>query len=79
MSRFLIGNISFVYKAHAVMPFEGTAMFGVTKTILHEEEFYLILIGHKFFMHIYSCKPKDFTDMLQRVEWKCNGTKTRGF
>jgi hypothetical protein len=30
-------------------------------------------------LHEYSCKPKDFTDMLPRVEWKCNGMKTRGF
>jgi hypothetical protein len=31
-------NITFVYKARVVMPFEGAAMFVVTKTIFHEEE-----------------------------------------
>jgi hypothetical protein len=52
----------------------------VTKTIFHEEEFYFNFdwpqIHH---VHVYSCKSKDFMDMLPRVEWKCIGMKTRGF
>jgi hypothetical protein len=53
-------------------------MFVFTKTIFLEEEFYFNFDWPQIF-HAYSCKPKDFTDMLPRIEWKCNGMKTRGF
>jgi hypothetical protein len=60
------------------MPFEGAAMFVVIKTIFHEEEFYFNSERPQI-LHEYSCKLTDFTDMLPRVEWKCNGMKTHGF
>jgi hypothetical protein len=49
----------------------------VTKTIFHEEEFYLILIGHKFFMHIHVNRMT-----LRICSHGLNGSvtmKTRGF
>jgi hypothetical protein len=51
------------------MPFEDATMFVVTKTLLHEEEFYLNF-DWKQTLHAYSCKPKDLTDMLPRAEWE---------
>jgi hypothetical protein len=60
------------------MPFEGASMFVVIKPIFHEEEFYFDFDWPQI-LDEYSCKPKDFTDMLPRVEWKYNGIKTRGF
>jgi hypothetical protein len=51
---------------YVVMPFEGAAIFIVTKTIFHED----FNFDWPQILHEYSCKPKDFTDMLPWVEWK---------
>jgi hypothetical protein len=29
-------------------------------------------------IHACTCESNEFTDMPPRVEWKCNGMKTRG-
>jgi hypothetical protein len=60
------------------MPFKDAAMCVVTKLIFHQEEFYFNFDWPQI-LYEYSCKAKDFMDMLPRVEWKFNRMKTHGF
>jgi hypothetical protein len=72
---FLSGIFHFVlYKAHAVMPFEGAAMFVVSKPILHIEEYYCNFDWPQI-LHEYSCKPKGSHGLNGSVtEWKHEGS-----